>query len=200
MCVHSQQDEHQEEADGPELRQRHHGCSLWVGDEGQTWTWGGGREQEQGPFCGTVQRFMMDLKALSSTHRTRPQCLHQRPADEPWIQEQRKRQIQQWNWCRCSAGWSRRRPWGTDTEKTFPSRQKKADLGSKWFEWVVKKIMCVLIPVISCFVLPIAIVVIVIVAAQDNQSSNSQAICKHYLGCCIFPDLESKEIFTSEQF
>lgn len=67
-------------------------------------------------------------------------------------------------------------------------------------EWVVKKIIGILMPVISCFVLPIAIVVIVIVAAQDNQSSSSQAICKHYLGCCIFPDLESKEIFTSEQF
>lgn len=38
MRVHSQKEEHEEEADGPELRQRHHGCSLRVGDEGQTWT------------------------------------------------------------------------------------------------------------------------------------------------------------------
>lgn len=45
MCVHSQKDEHEEEADSPKLRQRHHGSSLRVGDEGQSWTCGGGQQR-----------------------------------------------------------------------------------------------------------------------------------------------------------
>ena len=39
MCVNSQQYEHREKADSPELRQRHHSCSLRVGNEDQTWTY-----------------------------------------------------------------------------------------------------------------------------------------------------------------
>lgn len=38
MCVDTEQNEHQEKADGPELWQRHHRCSLRVSNEGQTWT------------------------------------------------------------------------------------------------------------------------------------------------------------------
>lgn len=35
LSVQAQHDDHEEEADGPELRHRHHGHSSGVGDEGQ---------------------------------------------------------------------------------------------------------------------------------------------------------------------
>lgn len=39
FCVQTQEDEHDKEADGPELGQRHHGHRLRVCDECQAWTW-----------------------------------------------------------------------------------------------------------------------------------------------------------------
>lgn len=49
-------------------------------------------------------------------------------------------------------------------------------------------------------ILPVAIVVITIVASQDNQSSNSQAISKHDLGYRVLPNLEFKDVFTLKEF
>lgn len=38
LCVQPQHDDHDEEADSPELRQRHHGDSSREGDEGEART------------------------------------------------------------------------------------------------------------------------------------------------------------------
>ena len=45
MCVHAEQNKHQEEADGPELRQWHQGCCLGVCDECQARTFVGRGER-----------------------------------------------------------------------------------------------------------------------------------------------------------
>lgn len=39
LCVQTQENEHDKEADGPQLGQRHHGYSLRVCNEGQAGTW-----------------------------------------------------------------------------------------------------------------------------------------------------------------
>lgn len=39
LSVQTQEDEHDEETDGPQLRERHHGHSLRIGDESQARTW-----------------------------------------------------------------------------------------------------------------------------------------------------------------
>lgn len=39
LAVEAQKQQHDEEEDGPEGWQRHHGHSFWVGDEGQARTW-----------------------------------------------------------------------------------------------------------------------------------------------------------------
>ena len=38
MCVSTEEDQHQEKADSPELWERNHSCSLRISNEGQTWT------------------------------------------------------------------------------------------------------------------------------------------------------------------
>lgn len=39
MSVNADENEHQEKAGSPELWERHHSCSLRVGNEDQTWTY-----------------------------------------------------------------------------------------------------------------------------------------------------------------
>lgn len=67
--------------------------------------------------------------------------------------------------------------------------------------WVQsEQFMQTLNPVIIRLALPVAIVLIVIVAGQDNQRPTSQTIREHDLGYCVLPNLESKEMFNLKQF
>lgn len=39
LCVQAQENEHDKETDGPQLREGHHGYSLRICNERQAWTW-----------------------------------------------------------------------------------------------------------------------------------------------------------------
>lgn len=52
LAVKAQKQKHDEEKDGPEGWQRHHGHSFGVGNEGQARTWRGNKERMGGEGAG----------------------------------------------------------------------------------------------------------------------------------------------------
>lgn len=68
LTIQSQKDNHDEEATGPQRRERHHGHSAWISDEGQAWTCvshtsignGGHAEPSWGDSCKEVLSIFED--------------------------------------------------------------------------------------------------------------------------------------------
>ena len=91
MSVNTEEKEHQEKADSPELWQRHHSRSLRVGNEGQTWTCELDVDKKdtfgENLFILIVSGPKLDLEfnviLNLFVYLTQLHCQHQHPVHEP---------------------------------------------------------------------------------------------------------------------
>ena len=118
-CVQPQHNEHDEEADSPQLRQGHHSHRLWKCNECQSRSWENKRdvwifilstclELDLCLFVANmwlkVNSHLTDMVASKfKSYLNQQPCWWEFPEPEPWNPERRKLQTQQWSWYNCWA-------------------------------------------------------------------------------------------------